>query len=354
MFRSLFVLTLALLLVAGLACDDDDDNNTPADDDNDDASPVGTWPDDPKPVVGWFSVISRQTEGWVGLYAIADGIVTPNTFDGLNVFFNGSMSDNGHAFAESVGVLYELRDGDWTPLSAQPPCIGEVGFGMNNLAAFSSTSAFLICDDPATLFEYDGLAWNPIAEFDVPYGAYNIDCLDTENCLVWGQQAIFRLENRTAIPMDFPPGASSLWTAALRGDGVGFALFTFSEGEEKLYRAAENTWTHDTRFGANQLFFGGDLERIDDRYVALATHPGGWDEGTFILDGNSTYLETGWGKLVLRFAPGGGGLGFGIEDNRKWVFYSINGWDLHPLFEMEYKNDGPVFNPFFLLIADAY
>ncbi|MDP8224572.1 MAG: hypothetical protein P9L99_14520 [Candidatus Lernaella stagnicola] len=350
MFRSLFVLTLALLLVAGLACDDDDDDNdTPADDDdNDDASPVGTWPDDPKPLNGWLATHPRESSEWSALYRIEIDDVTTYAIPDSGVFEFGDAL-GPVAWATDMTTLYQFSIGEWREFSMQPPCATGEGTRILKNFLFSEDSGVVHCFSSETLVKWNGSSWSDWRE-DV---AALIDCMPSGECVALlnnEHYVVISSADEEELTFDRALYDLQMQTAQVI---YGFASSLNGGSEEFVLVRCENTVCEEDSRGIRVLTTGENpvLARIDNDHMAVSGFQlDTLDLGVFVLAGANELIETNWPYFRwMTFAPGGSGLGISPVENDAGL-YLISGLQAARL--IEFSNEEHITG--FLVAADAY
>ncbi|MDP8223501.1 MAG: hypothetical protein P9L99_09085 [Candidatus Lernaella stagnicola] len=343
-------------MIAGLACDDDnDDNDTPADDDDsDDASPAGTWPDDPKPIVGWVATSRSAENEWGSLWQIADGQAVPVSAPDSSPFFFGDATVN-HAWATDMYYLFSYSGNKWGIVAPEPPCAGDdTGFNFLKVELFGFSGAAISCSPTRTVLFWDNVDWKPTC---TDCALYN--CLESGACgvgLLNGFRKNLGIQTESAYQplltdVSLFPGHASF---VLQSEEVAYALTLQTADMDwwQLTHCQNGTCRIDDRIeGTIDTRYPTFLVRIDDEHTAYSGYRmGGFGYGVVVLEGYAKLIETDWPCFRwLTFAPGGSGLGI-VREEGDWVLYLITGMEITRLMEFpegEYPTG-------FLVAADAY
>ena len=366
MSRNLFtaLIFFFLLSVVGCADGDDDDNDSVNDNDddndnddndnddnndnNDDDSSAGHWPDNVKPIIGWFAVSTTMHEEWIDFYKVENENAIAQPIPDTQVFVHGTLGANQFGWAAGESMLYGLTDGSWQPFEPAPP-VGKTQPFAQGIVRFADGTGYILIGEPLKLYFFDGESWgSALASFP---GDTSLHCRAKNSCLLHGDGAMTFYDGTTFTTIaELPAGEDEIMSAVLTGPDSADVILGSWDGDDEypsLYRHENGIWIRDERFEP-YAFIYAYLSRINDDYVALNCDLIGDEPKTLVLGTNGDLIDPGWPPLSAAFAPGGGG----IADSRsEGIVYLIDGYDLHPLYQ--YDSTTGVMPTGFLVAADA-
>ena len=346
--RIYWMLMISVLLVV-VGCKDKSQNA---------GNGAGNWPDNPQPLVGWFTI------GSVLYYVDSNGEATLKDSSGQFDFILGSLPTKSTGWAMD-DKIYEIKSEEWKSFSVQPQCPNGKELIYQATARFADGSGHVtaLCEDTGYGFYWDGSQWD---RHKFPNFNTQMSCLSRDYCVYFnayysillfsngeykeiGDSEIFR-EVHNVIIMN-----KELYYA------IGMAPPLYSDddtdsddaGPFHLMKFENNRWTASVKLDEiDNLFLDAPLiRRIDQDHLAISYHTGDDFGRTIVLDGSEEVIDPEWPEYFeLAFAAGGSGLGLRHVDYPVLGIDLIHGLERETIYEFNGEEQGWIS---FFVAADA-